>query len=310
MMSDCDSDADSVHGVNQESQHSNSLEADLASITKLVEQLDQFKPELKKKVGRPKSQPEKNTNPLPYDISVPSILNSICSLGHNILKHLNSIKKENNTLRSRLDILESKSEHPSPNPDPETSVHSYAAVVAGKHLSAPKAINEIDTRLDQIEQKSLDTTIKLDGDFITTKIASYNNNETGNHSVLTRLVVGEINNIVPNILTEKEVVSVSVVGRERKHFKVKLTENLAKIKILKSFKEKKPLHFYISQYLTKNRSFALYRLKKLKKNNEDIDSAYCYGGSVCCKLSGGDQRFTLNNSVAIDKFVSRHNLNE
>lgn len=302
-MTNYDSD-DSTSSVTQ----SSSLQSELKKIVETVKQLDKFKPELKRKVGRPASKPAVPSTPKKTESTVPDILFKICSLTQKVLDRFTELEQENNSLRSRVDNLESASGEGTL--EAHSSDSTFASVVAGKKIPTGKAINQIDTRLDQVEQSSLTTTIKLDGELIAEKIEKFSKEKTKNYSELNNFVVDQINRVSPDILEEEEVVSVAIFGKEKKHLKVKLGENLTKIKILKTFKEKKPTNFYISQYLTKNRALSLYRLKKIKQNNSNIESAYCYSGNICCRLTESNQVFYLNSSSSIDNFISEHNLNE
>ena len=284
----------------------NSLQAELSRVAAMIKQLDDFKPETKTTRGKAKANPEgsqqKNQS---NKITSTTTLNLLCSLTQKILDQLVVVHEENTSLKSRVTALEDK---PSSNRSSQSSYPStFAAVVSGKNVPAPQAINLIDCRLDQVEQRSLADTLKLQGDLITTEII-----EDGAASdELDKFVADAINRVKPNTVKRQSILSVTVVGRERKHLKVKFSSLDYKIKVLKAIKEKKPEDIYASQYLTRSRAHSLYRLKKIKQSNPEIvSSLYCYGGSICCKLFNSEQIHYLNTSSAIDSFVSKHRIVE
>lgn len=305
-MSDYDSDSSSKSDEPQSSSNPiNSLQAELSKITSIVKQLDDFKPEVKKKVGRPKARPSTTQ---PDTNTIPNTLISFCTLAQKILLQLNTVHEENNSLKSRITKLEATSGTNSK--ENIATGRAFAAVVAGKSVPAPKAINQIDARLDQVEQLSLSTILKLDGELIAKKIEKHNSKDPKDHIKFTKDIIEEINKAGNNLVKEEEVTNVSIVGKDKKHLKVNVVTSEIKIKILKTFKLNKPVDFYASQYLTRNRVSSLFRLRSIKRGNPRVESVYSYSGNICCKLSNVDQIFYLNNSIAIDNFVSLHKLDE
>jgi len=190
----------------------------------------------------------------------------------------------------------------------QNSGPSYAAITKQNLPSTIKSITKFDSRLDQIEQDALSTTLKLGGNFISRKIDDFNKKSDKNHQLFNKSIISEVNKISPDLLSEDEVDFISIVGREKKHLKVKLNSSESKINILKSFKSNRPIDFFASQYLSKSRSWSLYKLKKIKSLNSTVKSVYCYSGSICCQFQNSDKVFHLNNSVAINQFILENNL--
>jgi hypothetical protein len=63
--------------------------------------------------------------------------------------------------------------------------------------------------------------------------------------------VAEVNKLQANAINEEEIVSIGIVGKEKKHLKVKTTSTAEKIKVITLIK--KPENFSVSEYLTKPR---------------------------------------------------------
>lgn len=287
------------------------LQTELSKISDIVKQLDNFTPIPKKnKVGRPKLNP---TPPKPDESPVSRTLRDICALVQNIIKRLNSVQKENDHLKNRITTLEqvSPNSNTADNNTPTTLPRTtFASVVANANIPANRTINNFDTRLDQIEQDSYSATLKLDGDLIKDKIRKLNEEETKDYIQFNKSIVREVNKIQSGLLKEEEVDYITIIGKEKKHLKVKLKSSATKINILRTLKENKPDNFYGSQYLTKNRAWCLFKLKSIKKHNTNISTVYSYKGSVCSKLVEGDKTFHLNTLSAIDEFIKDHKLNE
>jgi len=196
------------------SQPTKSLQEGLAEINSIVKQLDNFKPEVKKKVGRPRANPDilkPDAQALPETVAV------LCSLSQSILEHLNVFLEENQELKSRVAKLEALIPD-SKTTNSEPSARSFAAVEAGKSVQAPKAINRIDNRLDQIEQDSISSTLKFDGNVITNiiEVTKERSGDNTNHPTLKQRVVDIVNGIRGDIVKRENIVSTSVIGRERK----------------------------------------------------------------------------------------------
>lgn len=298
MMSSSHSDDDSDL-LDSESQNATikSLETELSKIT---QQLQNFSPEQKKnRVGRP---PKQKTTTQKSDP-----IHNICALVGKIITQLDGVLTENRDLRTRVERIE---EREGTADSVETAEKSYAATLAGKRMPPQDSIHQFDTRIDQIEQESLSTTLKFDGDLIKTKIDDYNIEIEKDRPKFNRTVIQAVNKVQPGLLKEQDIDSINIVGKEKKHLKVKLNHCDKKINLLKTFKHLKPNNFYISQYLTRKRSFSLYKLKTLQKNNQTIERVYSYNGTICCKLNNTTKIFYLNNPESVDNFTSEHKLNE
>jgi len=284
----------------------NDLKSELHSIIEIVKQLDDFKPEVRRRPGRPKANPE---TPSTKQQSLSTPLFSLCNLTNKILCKLEKVQEENTHLKTLVESLQLTVGISEPYLAVEeelqgSNIRSYASVTK----TTTKSISKIDSRLDQIEQDSLSTTLRLGGDFISNKINNFNKEATKNHQSFNKSVITDINKISQNLLAEEDVDYITIVGKEKKHLKVKLTSSDSKINILKSFKSRKPKDFFASQYLSKSRAWALFKLKKIKTLNPQLKSVYCYSGSICCQLVDSDKIFHLNNSLSINQFISDNNL--
>ena len=292
----------------------------------IIKQLDNFRPEPKRKVGRPKNNPtapstetsvtSSNTPSNTGDnLTLTPVLSNICSLTQKIITHLAALDKDNKELKSKLLATDQQhvprtSQNTSGDNLPKEGI-SYATIAAGPRVTNRKEINDIDARLDKIEQESLNATLKLDGDVIKGRLAETSTTEESQHKDLTRLLVADINKTAPGILTHSNITNINIIGKQKKHIKLKLDSSETKLQLMKIFKEKKPDNFFISQYLTKNRTRSFYRLKNIKKANNNISSVYCYSGNICCKLSSiKNHIFYLNSQEQIDKFLQEHDLKE
>lgn len=295
-----------------DSHEEDSLAAALHEITDIVKQLDSFIPhETKKKVGRPaKQQPPKSKSPN-KNTSEPSPLHSICSFLRKIVNELGEVKEENLRLRARVELLEDSNSGGTKNlTDTSTSEHIKHIPSYSDKVTSTTSPAHIASRIDQLEQDSLSTTIKLDGELIRQKIDRFKTITTDNHPQLCQTVIEEINKVTPDIIKREDIVQVGIIGRERRHLKLKLINADIKVKLLRTFRTKTPENFYISQYLTKTRAHVLYQVKKLKKSNLKLASAYSYNGNICCKIEGNDRVHQVNDLDALSKLSKLHGLHD
>lgn len=303
MSTSSDSDTSSIASESQASAI-DSLQSELKEITK---QLQNFSPEKKKnKVGRPAKQKT------PASQKSDS-LHNLCTLVGRIVTQLDNVLTENKDLKTRLDRIEASDCGQVDDNGTGRGVtvnNSYASITANNSVPVSGAIHQFDTRIDIIDQESLSTTLKLDGSLIKNKIEAYANDTEKDRSKFNQTVIQTVNLVQPGLLVQEDVASINIVGRENKHIKVKLTSHEKKITLLKTFKLLKPTDFYISQYLTRNRSYSLFKLKNLKRNSDKVERVYSYNGSICCKLLNNNKIFHLNNPELIDNFITKHKLND
>ena len=154
-MPDTISDAESTSSLHV-NVASNSLAAELHKITELVKQLDDFRPEVKKKPGRPRATPannkpsksgtSENTSP-----SIATPLFSLCNLTQKILQKLDQVQEENQQLRSMIENLQLERRGPEQDGIAEDGAQaensrSYAAVTRQNIAANSKTINKFDSR--------------------------------------------------------------------------------------------------------------------------------------------------------------------
>jgi len=120
-------------------------------------------------------------------------------------------------------------------------------------------------------------------------------------------LVQAINDVQEDSITEENIKSVTIVGKERKHLKVELSKG--KISLIKSIKSAKPANLFVNDYLTKSRSHLLYRLRSLRREHASkFDSVYVYSGSVCCRLVNDRSKIIyINNSATLDQLAASIN---
>lgn len=288
-MSSSEHDSDSCDELDISS---SALNSELQKVTELVKQLDNFQPEVKKAKGRP---PKKL--PTPSKPSVTSILLQVCNLTKKILNKVSVIESASKKISSAHAV-----DAPS----------SFAAVVAGKTVPADTAIQNIDDRLDQVEQHRLSPVVRLDGPVVKTLVDEYLKQPvpTRDRAALQEKVVDVINKVKTGTIDQSQVVDINIVGGEKKHVKLTTVSKETQVKLIRVFKKDRPSEFYAGEYLTKSRSDLFFKLRKLKPLNSSIKSTYIYNGSICCKLNNNDKIFTLNTFPSFKRFVEEFKLTE
>lgn len=272
---------------------SSALSSELQKVAELVEQLDNFQPEIRKTKGR---AAKKLSSPIKPTIK--SILQQVCNLTKKILGKISSIENAPAREATVAPVVDAPS--------------SFAAIVAGKSVPADAAIQNIDDRLDQVEQQRLDPVVRLDGAVVKTIVEDYlkQASPARDRTVLQKNVIDEINKVKSGTLDNSQVVEINIVGGERKHLRLTTTSKETQVKLLRVFKSTRPSEFYAGEYLTKSRSDLFYKIRKLKPLNPNIKATYIYNGSVCCKFVDNNKIFTVNTFVAFKKFVQDFSLNE
>lgn len=301
----------------------NSLQQELKLISDTVARLENFKPETTAKHGRPKTA--KNAD---LQIVIKTI-GKICKLNERILDELLELKKENNELKSittenksyrdailkQLPISTTTSNSTSTTPTAPTTT-------ANSSNKTPDDINNntnLCNRIDIIEQEALRNYLKLEGTVCDQIISAVNEpspdlptNENTTREPKPNLkttIVNTLNKIRPNFIQPENIDSVVIAGKLKKHLKIKTTSSSKKIDIIKLFKQEKPTNIYAQEYLTKNRSELLYKLRTLKKSNPSkISSVYSYNGSICARLPSDTNKIHyINNSTSYDNFLTNIN---
>lgn len=302
-----------------ESEVVDDLRQELKSITQIVKRLQNFKPEListpvKKRRGRPsKKAKDTATKASPHSSqvgttpaqnikepmvanaaeSIPDILVSICQFNNNILDSLDQLREENRYLRTEVQKLAS------PMSSSETS-RSGNPTISNSEVK----LNTLDWRLDEIEQDKLADTIKLEGAPCAEVINSFSSDSAKDYSRLKSQVLSIFNNLDNNSVNPEDIQRVSVVGKERKHLKIKLSSSKTRVKVHILLRRQENPTVYSSDYLTPIRSKLAYDLRMLKKRQpQNIKSAYVFNGNICCKLVDSEKILYINSAKSYDNLL-------
>lgn len=303
--SDCEDD---------ENLSTTSISKEVSEVEQTIKFLKDFKPEFKKKPGRKKRNQESVNEDETGENTVISCLDSLLILCKKIL--------------SRVACLEKKSSTVLPESNP---IRTYSAAVSGStsrtsHSSTSEAPGsgcmterfvEYSDRLDQIEQDSFSDTIKIQGQDCHRIISEVSVPQPGSSTTpstaetgrkidyvkLKESLASTLDKIVPGVSADN-FCDIKLVGRSNiKHIKIKLSSPSLKSVVLSAFKTKKPSDISAYEYLTRNRSQILYKLRNLRGSNNKIKSVYSFSGNVCCKLHNHNKIFTLNTASSYDRFV-------
>lgn len=290
-MPDKDTDYDSDSSAQSSSSLSTeALRRELKSIADASSFLHSFKPEStsKAKVGRPSKKPKELQD-------FGKTLSQLFNFNHKILDLLERVQQDNLQLKGEV-----HSSYASITATNSKQVDSQ--LTASSNSNSPR-LDSLDSRIDLIEQKALSNHIKLEGDLCQPFISDYIASSPKNVDLLKCNISSEINKVKPDLLQAGEIESVHVIGNDKKHLKIRLTNTTSRISILKAFKTQKPSNIFISEYLTKTRANLYYKLRATKRLNPKIKAAYIFGGSICCKTTEDDKVHQLNTVDSLDKFI-------
>jgi len=317
-MSVPDHDTSLASSCSSDSLIEDSIKDEAKQIADLVAKLKNFKPEatatpVKRNRGRPKkaSLEQKSltvdnptgsgtnhTSELP---SIILILEKICTFNELFIKRLDFLRGENRLLKEETNrISSSTSNYP---PVTHTDYHTSSSTKA----ETANKFDQIDTRLDQIEQDKLSNIIKVEGERCDEIIGEFA--ASGEADALFNLdshLFSAIDIIGDSTLVKEDILNVSVVGRNKKHLRVTVSNNSAKIKIHTLLRKQSKPVLFSSDYLTRARSKLAYDLRTLKRSNpEKIKSAYVFNGNVCCKLTNSTKFLHINTAAAYTSLVDK-----
>lgn len=300
-MSDRDvSDHESVCSSDSLSGETSTLTSLQDELQRITSHLSNFQPELstlgKKKPGRPKKQVITLS-------AVNDSLNGICGLVSSVIKRLDFLEAENTKLKSLVNLDRGT---PSVGGVATAGDNAGTPAVNSAEVQPTIQLSNFDYRLDQVEQEALGDCVKIDGDLSSNLISNYSNQPTKDHQSLKKSLVTVINGDLTDFIAEEDILSIKISGSERKHLKVKLANQSTKVRLIKSIKSVKPQNLFINDYLTKARSELLYKLRLLKKShNSRVNTVYCFGGNVCCRLVNNKSKVIFVNTIAAyEKIVS------
>jgi len=284
-------------GGSGESEVNDSLRDELKSISDIVSKLKNFKPEtistpVKKGKGRPKSASKKDID------SITDIIGKICDLNCRILDKVDKLENRNKLLNEELSNtitpkVPTSSERPTPTRKYPPSFNCTK-------------IEEINSRLDHVEQEKLLDTIKFEGDYCSDLINGFLSAPTRDYSTLKNNIVSTICDIESDIIRPQDITKINIVGTEKKHLRVKLSSSSIRVKIHKAVKKRntnlransESPTLFTNDYLTPPRSKIAYDLRKLKRAQPDkIKSTYIFNGNVCCVLMASDRILHINSTA-------------
>ena len=209
-----------------------------------------------------------------------------------------------------------------------TKTETNPQATHANHLGPlPSDLQKISSRVDQLEQESLNCVLMLQGDSIknvltkvehhstpTTAAATTISTESSSSgerqvklqqsAVLKRSVCDLLSPIVSNV-SEDSITHVSVQGTHRKHLKVICNSTGVKQSILSCLKRIRPPGLFGNEYLTKIRSTLLYKVRLLKKQFPNNVTGYSRNGIVFCKMNNNVRPLMINDISEINKLEER-----
>ena len=174
-----------------------------------------------------------------------------------------------------------------------------APVPQQKTLSEEIKQNNLEVRVDAIEQKSLSHVLLCSGDKITEAIE--NHPET-----LKDTVVSSVCQALPEVARNEDIVRVTIFGRKKKAVKIECSSEQCKKKLISSARRTKPENIYFAEFLTPLRNKMFFSLRSLKnKYPEKISAVYTRDGIIFYKLPGTDGYKTVRHSKDITDLENR-----
>lgn len=299
------------------------------SIETSVQNLKNYKPESTKKTVRlPRACKKKQvntkakessniaSNDIPIEVDSIDIspggvliLENLLDLNKKILKKLSRLESNHNQLKLQLGVFHPETGaanslvHQESGPSKPYTYNQAVSKVANISVGTSE-LCDMNVRLDQVEQQSLNNTLKLSGAICIDIIEKIHSKEVTD---LKQEVSSAISKVVPGTVSPDSIERVGIIGKENKHLKISVNSSECKIRILKSFKREKPDGLFVNEYLTKNRSKILYKLRQLRKENIDqIKSVYSFAGNICVKLVDSEKILFVNDDRNFDRLASKY----
>ena len=291
------------------------------NVDKILKLLINYKP-IKRPPGRPKSG-EKSVSAIPKTVpdnitetakSLTNIndlhpgilleyLTKVNSLNKKLLNHCDNLTKKYDQLNEKLNNIEASSV-PKNNPQPQLIVTPptppSASTSASTATEVPNRQNnhdELQLKLDSLEQKSLSNELVCSGSLVENIIA-----DSVGTSSLTANFIEKVKNFFP-IIENENIVKVSQLGNTKKTLKVVCNNTQNKYRILKSIRALKLRNIYFSEYLTSYRNSLYYKLRQLKKQHPSyITAAYTRDGNLHYRTTG-DTKFKIIKREGDLKFL-------
>ena len=310
-------EGDSLHSKSEEKQD------DEESIGQLLHILKNFQPTKTRACTSSKSS----------DRNFCDVLGSALAITSRIMKRLESLEVENQSLKNRITVLEAAG---------TSQAKTFANVVATQEIvgtSTPKHPNNrrqsasglfsLETKIDDIEQHALANVLSIQGEEVdrilsttssgpsestrsgkmsTDGRAALNENLTGARKAGDAYLRSSIINILQancdNSLLDSDISAVNVIGREKKSLKVTLVSKYQRDKVLRSIKTSKPKGIFVAEFLTKHRSKLFFKARAARKENECIEGAYVRDGAIYCKVTNRERPYHITNDEHFQTFLS------
>lgn len=308
--------------TSSESENQDNVTLSSVSLRDEMQRINDLLSSIKKNCPEKKSTriaAKKNILTSPQSDQIPKIveyLDAIFALNMKIVDEIDALNTENKELRQYM-------ERPSP-------VTSYAAVAGAGALSVgssssvhdlsggqvtavPSArqqvpsveLKDINLRIDSLEQESLNSILVLRGPAIDKLVEPVDGEPAaGEQAHGEPRIIPAPSNIKEKTyhllrstvadLSKEEISTVIIQGKNSKHLKVTCTTQNSKVFLLSTLKRLKPQGIFANEYLTKQRSLLLYKLRCLKKRFPQVRSVYSRSGVVCYRLSDNNKPTVVN----------------
>ena len=322
--------SDSDDSFEDDSLHSKADEKndDENSIEQLLHILKNFQPAKKKACPTSKSS----------DKNFCKVLGSTLAITSRIVKRLEALEVENQSLKSRVATLEMTG---------SSQAKTFASVLASDAIVGSSTPNNrfvgrqsgvgllsLETKLDGIEQEALANALSIQGPEVD-RILSSNRRESlpvapsattrskksstvGKPAKIENLtatqkggdvhirseIIDLLKTNCDGTLQDSDISSVNIIGREKKFLKVTLISKYQRDKVLRFIKSRKPKDFYVAEFLTKNRSKLFFRARALRRENECVESVYTRDGAIYCKVANRERPFYITNDEHFQAFLS------
>ena len=198
----------------------------------------------------------------------------------------------------------------------QIELRTYASVTAAAASSSnprsdkdtPKALADVNERLDTVEQESLANVVSCQGNVVKSLIDENNREKTA--GILKKSFIKLVKDKCKVEIKEDVITSVQVRGKENaKHLRVEFANKSLKIDLLRTVRSLRPEDLYVSDYLTAARSKLFFELRQLKKNSSQIKSVFPWKGVLKCRMND-DKFIQVCCQRDFDSFKSKLTVND
>ena len=223
-----------------------------------------------------------------------------------ILQTVGTLQKKCSDLEIKLNtslannVTEGGASSSSPTSDisPTSAAAAAAAADVGDRRKTMKEV-ELEARVDAIEQKANVNILMCSGAVIRGAI-------NADPSHLKERVISCINDALPNVIKEEDIVKVSYYGKKKTHVKIECSSMRARKRLISSARENKPAEIYFSEFLTNFRNTLFYSLRSLRNKYKDkILAVYVRDGNIFYKLRGVDGFNSVRTPLDVTKLEKK-----